>query len=136
MTADIVKVDILETLLERAQTAHQPLTSADMDVATGMIENGDNNDANELWDNDDGSAGIGAYNGTAGLRQTELNAVGYWGLSTTSASDQLPLLRQLVGPRGLLDHASATYELGLMKTSRRSGSGASAPACRPGSRSR
>ena len=116
VTASIVKVDILETLLEHAQTAHEPLTSTDMDVATGMIDESDNNDATDLWDDDDGSSGIGAYNEAAGLRQTELNPIGYWGLSTTSASDQVQLLRQLVRPHSLLDRPSRNYELGLMES--------------------
>jgi hypothetical protein len=87
-----------------------------MEVATGMIEDSDNDDATDLWDDDDGASGISAYNEVAGLRQTELNPVGYWGLSTTSASDQLRLLRQLVRPRGPLDRASRNYELGLMES--------------------
>jgi beta-lactamase class A len=115
VTASIVKVDILETLLEHAQAEHEPLSGFEMDVATGMIEDSDNDDATELWDGDDGSSGIGAYNEQAGLRQTELNTGGYWGLSTTSASDQVQLLRQLVGRHGLLDGASRRYALELME---------------------
>jgi beta-lactamase class A len=116
VTASIVKVDILETLLEHAQAEHEPPSSVDADVATGMIEDSDNDDATELWDSDDGSTGIGAYNEKAGLHQTELNTGGYWGLSTTSASDQVQLLRQLVRRHGLLDGASRRYQLGLMES--------------------
>jgi hypothetical protein len=114
-TASIMKVDILETLLRRAQVANAPLDDGTADAAQAMIENSNDEDAQELWDQLGGSSGVGAYDASAGLTATNLNTQGYWGESTTSAADQIRLLRELVAPAGLLSQASRSYELGLME---------------------
>jgi beta-lactamase class A len=111
-TASIVKVDILETLLHQAAG---PLSGSAAAVATGMIEDSDNDDANDLWNLAGGAAGIGAYNRLAGLTQTTLDAAGYWGETLTSAADQIKLLRQLVLPSGALRPAAQRYGLNLME---------------------
>ena len=114
-TASIMKVDILETLLRQAQVADAPLGDETADDVQGMIENSNDEDAQELWNQVGGSSGVGAYDASAGLMATNLNTQGYWGESTTSAADQIRLLDELVGPAGLLNGASKRYELGLME---------------------
>ncbi len=111
-TASIVKVDILETLLRHASG---PLRGSAAAVAAGMIEDSDNDDANDLWNLAGGAAGIGVYNRLAGLTQTTLNAEGYWGETLTSAADQIRLLRQLVIPSEVLSPAAQRYGLSLME---------------------
>lgn len=112
-TASIMKVDILETLLRHAMVTKTPLSEEQSETAQGMIEESDNDDATDLWNEDGGASGVGAYNRSAGLTQTTLNTQGFWGISLTSAADQIKLLRQLVGP-GRLDGPSRRYELNLM----------------------
>jgi beta-lactamase class A len=112
--ASIMKVDILETLLRQSEVNGTPLDD-DWSSVQGMIENSDNDDAQDLWDDAGGSTGVGAYNADAGLTHTDLNTDGYWGESTTSAADQILLLDELVAPHGLLDPTSETSELGLME---------------------
>ena len=102
-TASIVKADILETLLHRDQVDGTQLHIDDASAIEGMIEQSNNDDATELWNALGGSTGVGSYNQQAGLRQTDLNPDGYWGLTTTSALDQIRLLRQLVTRHGVLD---------------------------------
>jgi beta-lactamase class A len=114
-TASIIKVDILATLLHQAVVAGQPLDQQTADLATTMIENSDDNAATALWNQAGGPTGVGAFNAGAGLTGTALNAQGYWGLSTTSAADQLAVLQTLVFPNDLLDDPSRSYELGLME---------------------
>lgn len=49
-----------------------------------------------------------------GMTQTVPNLVGYWGLTTTTAADQLKLLAQIMFPCALIDPQSRPYEVGLM----------------------
>ena len=114
-TASIMKVDILETLLRQAIDANTPLSAQQAGLVQGMIENSNNDDAQDLWDAEGGAGAVAAYNARAGMTQTVPNAAGYWGLSTTSAADQIALLRQLVDQHGLLNTASKRYQLGLME---------------------
>lgn len=112
--ASIMKVDILATVLSHAQAAGTALTDDQTDLAQGMIEESDNDDATALWNSVGGASGVAAFNQRVGLTQTTPNVEGYWGLSTTSAADQLRLLETVAYPNGLLTDASRAYELGLM----------------------
>jgi hypothetical protein len=114
-TASIMKVDILATLLVRGQPENQLLTAAEQPLAVNMIEESDNDDAQTLWDTEGGATAVGSFNTEAGLTQTDPDAAGYWGLSTTTASDQVQLLRTVAYPNALLTPASQAYELNLME---------------------
>jgi beta-lactamase class A len=113
VTASIIKLDILETLLRESELSHVPLDGASPSAIQGMIENSDNDDATTLWDDVGGPGAIAAYNATAGLTQTSPNVA--WGLTTTSAADQIRLLCQLVLPNGLLNAGAQGYALSLME---------------------
>jgi hypothetical protein len=80
-----------------------------------MIEESDNDDAQDLWDGEGGATAVGAFDNTAGLTQTDPDGPGYWGLSTTTAADQVQLLRTVAFPNGILTPASQAYELNLME---------------------
>ena len=109
-TASIIKVDILETLLHRAE----PLSQDEDEEAQGMIEQSDDTDATDLWNAIGGASGLGDYNADAGLHQTTPNTGGYWGETTTSAVDQIKILQQLLPGSRLLGPHDRAYELGLM----------------------
>lgn len=111
-TASIVKLDILETLLRQHQLRHQPLSAWERATAQNMIEHSDNNAATALWNEVGGAAGVAAYDRSAGLRGTTPNVA--WGLTTTTALDQIRLLRQLVLKHTLLDRNRQRYALALM----------------------
>jgi Beta-lactamase enzyme family len=115
VTASVVKLDTLETLLLQHQTSGQPLSSEEQDEATEMIENSDNDAADSLWDDVGSDAAVTSANKTFGLTATVAGTDDYWGLTTTSAADQVTLLKQLVG-RSALTAASQTYTLGLMRS--------------------
>ncbi len=111
-TASIIKVDILETLLHQSRGA----LSYDARVtAEGMIDDSDNDDATDLWNAAGGGTGVAAYNRVAGLTQTSPNIAGYWGLTLTSAADQIKLLTELAYPSGVLTAGSRRYALSLME---------------------
>lgn len=114
-TASVVKVDILEALLARAQSAGADLTATQQTMATAMIEQSTNNAANDLWDTLGGASVVGQYNDRVGLTGTDLNALGYWGLSTTTALDQVRLVREVAFPNAVLGPASRVYATALMQ---------------------
>ncbi|WP_328870140.1 class A beta-lactamase-related serine hydrolase [Streptomyces sp. NBC_00287] len=113
-TASIVKVDILAALLLQAQDEGRALTSAERTYATAMIENSDNVSASALWETIGRAEGLGAANERFGLTDTEGGDGMLWGLTQTTAADQLTLLQQVFGEDSELSEASRTYLQGLM----------------------
>ncbi|MCH5673505.1 serine hydrolase [Streptomyces gilvus] len=113
-TASIVKVDILATLLLQAQDADRPLTATETSYATKMIENSDNTAASALWDFIGQAGGLDAANKTFGLTGTQGGDGALWGLTQTTAADQLTLLQQVFGDDSKLSEASRSYARGLM----------------------
>jgi Beta-lactamase enzyme family len=109
-TASIVKVDILETLLH--QTGGH-LSEDQRETATSMIENSDNDSATDLWNQDGGAPGVHAYNDDLGLTQTTPNVD--WGLTTTSAADQVTLVRELMHKSTLLTTSGRAFQRRLMR---------------------
>ncbi|MFB8057042.1 serine hydrolase [Kitasatospora purpeofusca] len=108
-TASIVKLDILAALLLRTQDLGSTPTAAQRDLATTMIENSDNDSATGLWDEIGADPGLDAANARFGLTATEAGQDGYWGLTSTTADDQLRLLRQVFTEDSLLSPASRAY---------------------------
>lgn len=113
-TASIVKVDILATLLLQAQDADQELTASEKANATLMIENSDNTAATALWDAIGRSDGLDTANKSFGLTGTAGGDGALWGLTQTTATDQLTLLQQVFGDDSKLSETSRTYIQGLM----------------------
>jgi len=113
-TASIVKVDILAALLLQAQDAGRQLTATEKSYATTMIENSDNNSATALWNIIGTADGLDAANKTFGLTGTKGGDGPLWGLTQTTAADQLTLLQQVFGDDSKLSPASKSYLQGLM----------------------
>jgi beta-lactamase class A len=114
VTASIVKVDILITLLYQAQEAGQALTDEDQDLATTMIENSDNDSASDLYYDVGGAQAIDDANRVCGLSETTAGTGGYWGLTTTTVDDQIRLLRVVFTSPSQLSAASQDYIQSLM----------------------
>ncbi|MGP4052739.1 serine hydrolase [Streptomyces sp. 2A115] len=121
-TASIVKVDILASLLLQAQDTGRRLTAQEKAYATAMIQNSDNASATALWYAIGQAKGLHAANARFGLSHTEGGDGALWGLTQTTAADQLALLRQVFGSgdrdgdgdRSALGAASREYLQGLM----------------------
>ena len=113
-TASIVKVDILAALLVQAQDAGRHLTASEKSYATTMIENSDNTAASALWQAIGKAEGLDAANERLGLTDTAGGDGMLWGLTQTTAADQLTLLQQVFGDDSELSEASRTYLQGLM----------------------
>ncbi|MET7674005.1 serine hydrolase [Streptomyces seoulensis] len=115
-TASIVKVDILAALLLRAQDEGRHLTAAEKAYAAKMIGASDNASATALWDVVGGAKGLDAANARFGLTGTSAGTNGLWGLTRTTAKDQLTLLRQVFGSDSKLTSASRAYLRELMES--------------------
>ncbi len=104
ITASIVKVEILGTLLVEAQSAGRWLTANEKSVATSMIEYSDNNAATDLWNEVGGAPAVRSFDRSIGMNATSPSAD--WGLTVTTAADQVILLQHLIEPNGVLSTAS------------------------------
>ncbi|MFF4401074.1 serine hydrolase [Streptomyces sp. NPDC001480] len=120
-TASIVKVDILAAALLQAQDAGRSLTKQDRARAEVMIERSDNDAASALWRRIGLAPGLDAANKRLGLTSTKGGSGTDWGLTRTTASDQIRLLRDLFdadsgtgGASPALDADSRTYIRTLM----------------------
>ncbi|MFJ5292119.1 serine hydrolase [Streptomyces sp. NPDC088348] len=113
-SASIVKVGILATLLLRAQDAGRGLGASERALAAAMIGHSDNASATALWKAIGGAPGFDSGVRRLGLTRTRGGANGEWGLTRTTAGDQLALLRAVFGTDSELDAASRGCLTALM----------------------
>jgi hypothetical protein len=112
-TASIIKANILALLLAQAQSRHEPLDGDDLAIATGMIEESDNDDATDLWDEEGGAPAVAAFDARLHMTQTTPNYA--WGLTETTPRDQLRLLRHIALTNKVLHYDYRESELYLME---------------------
>ncbi len=113
-TASIVKVDILVALLLRAQDEGRELTGQERAHAHAMITSSDNAAATALWAVIGGAEGLDAAHARLGLDATRAGTEGRWGLTQTTAADQLVLPDAVFGQPEALTAASQAYVRGLL----------------------
>ena len=112
-TASVVKLDVLATLLLRAQDAHRRLSATEHDLAAQMITVSDNDATTRLWDMVGGARQIAAVNRRCGLTRTVPDPTG-WGLTRTTAADQARLVDVLVGGAGPIGTAGVALARELL----------------------
>lgn len=88
MTASIVKVAILGTLLRQAQDAGRPLTTTERSLADVMIQHSDNAAATSLWNEVGQGPAVGAFMNRVGMPSTTPGTDGLWGLTSTTSPDR------------------------------------------------
>lgn len=114
VAASTVKVGILVQLLHQRDQGTLSLTSNDQAEATQMIEQSDNDAADFLlFHRLGGSAALTSLYQNLGMTHSHAAPI-YWGLTTTTAVDQLKLLKVIFTPNHYLSKASQTYMQGLM----------------------
>ena len=59
--ASVVKLDILETLLAQRSKTGATLSASDSSLAQNMIEESDNDDAQDLWNSEGGATAVGTF---------------------------------------------------------------------------
>jgi hypothetical protein len=112
--ASVENADMLAALLLQHQQTGSPLGSYISWLAAAMMQSSDNDAANGLWDAAGGPVGMRVANRTLGLRHTSLGPDGYWGLTSTTVTDQLRLLADLTAGSSPLHAAARRYMLRLM----------------------
>ncbi|WP_433830717.1 serine hydrolase [Actinoplanes sp. CA-015351] len=113
-TASIVKADILACMLLKAQDADREPSSRELSLAKPMIRLSDNNATTSLFQRIGGKAAVTQCNKRLGLTKTAIDV--HWGLTRTTAGDQVKLLTQLDDEEGPLDDESRETALDLMTT--------------------
>jgi beta-lactamase class A len=99
------------------------LSDQDSSLAQRMIEDSDNDAATTLWNTVGGASGVQSFNSRVGLSSTTaspcVDCPGFawpgWGLTTTSAADQILLLRQIIQPNRFLNETQRNFALQLME---------------------
>ncbi|GAB2822414.1 hypothetical protein GCM10022221_20490 [Actinocorallia aurea] len=113
-TASTVKVAVVAALLRTAQKEKRKLTAREKSLARAAITRSDNNATSDLWSRL-GRTRMQKLLDAVGMKATTLGPSGYWGLTRTTAFDQLRLLRMLTRDDDtVLTAASRRYLLGLM----------------------
>ncbi|MZE70772.1 serine hydrolase [Streptomyces sp. SID5789] len=113
-TASVVKVDILATLLLQAQDQGRRLSTEERAQSAAMIQKSDNDSTSALWTRIGSAPGLDAANERLGLLQTRGGQGTVWGITQTTAEDQIRLLQCVFGDKSPLSEASRTYIQDLM----------------------
>ncbi|MFD5629452.1 serine hydrolase [Streptomyces sp. NPDC127072] len=115
-SASVAKLVIMEGALRRAEELGRGLTKWERTNVRPMIIRSDNRSAVRLW-SDLGHARLSRFLSRAGTTSTALGPKGYWGLTRTTAADQMRLLGVLTDTRSFLK--SRAYGLKLLSQVRR-----------------
>jgi len=112
-TASIIKMSILEDTLWQDQQQKLPgLTSSQLANAVPMIENSDNDAATAMWNAVGGQSSVQTFFRKIGATGSTANV--QWGLTQTTALDQLKVLGEVAYPGSLLTTASANQADSLL----------------------
>lgn len=122
-TASIVKVEIMGAALQEAQDQGQPLPEIEASLMPSMIENSDNESATSLLADIGGPTALARFDQSAGMTQTTPSSLALipgtslpgWGLTTTSALDEVTLVSKFAYPNAVLSTESREYGLNLME---------------------
>lgn len=115
VTASIVKVQIMATVMRQAQQAGRGLTAWEKSQLVPMITQSDNTAASNLWSHVGGGAAVARVIGLMGLRNTVPGPGQYWGLTVTNAPDQVVLVDHFARANPVLNDANRAYGLSLMR---------------------
>jgi Beta-lactamase enzyme family len=123
-TASIVKVEIMGTLLQQAQASGGTLPGTELSLMTSMIEASDNDSATQLLKDAGGPAPVKRFDQLVGMTDTEPHdttpyidgdpSLPAWGQTTTTAADEVKLVRAFAYPNGVLNSTNRNYGIGLM----------------------
>jgi hypothetical protein len=129
-TASVLKVEVMAGILLRAQSQGRALTAAENSLIYPMITQSQDGPTDQLWQSLGGVAGMNNLDNVFGLGATT-QAGPVWGLTVTSARDQVRLLRQVLvgdfGPLASAYRADAYNYMANVTPSQRWGIGAGLP---------
>lgn len=122
-TASIVKVQIMGTAFRQAEVKNTALPSSQASLLPPMIEYSDNDAATRLLADVGGAGAVRQFDLLAGLDHTHPSSVKLipgtpwpgWGLTTTTAADQVKLVSRFAFANSVLSPADRKYGLSLME---------------------
>lgn len=122
-TASIVKVEIIGTALQEAEAVREQLPQPEAALMPSMIEDSDNQSASTLLQDVGGPGAVALFDRSAGLDHTIPSTLALipgtpwpgWGLTTTTALDEVTLVSKFAYPNPVLSRASRRYGLSLME---------------------
>ena len=113
-TASIVKVSILGALLQKTQSGETSLTQSDQYLATDMITQSSNDAATSILNNRlGGYAGLQPFFDSIGMSHSTVDTWA-WGITQTTAADQVTLLKNIFYPSTFFTDDSRNYMQSLM----------------------
>ena len=110
--ASIVKVLVLATVCDRTQQSGRSLSTWERTQASAMIRYSDNASTTRLWTSVGGAGAVQSLAYRLGMRQTMTSRS--WGLTRTSAYDQVVLQNEIAYRGAILNAANRAYIAGLM----------------------
>lgn len=115
VTASIVKVQVMATVMYQAQQKGRGLTAWEKSRIVPMIRNSDNGATSELWNHVGRGPAVKKVLNRMGLRSTTPGPGGYWGLTVTSAPDNVVLVDHFSRANPVLNAANRAYGLSEMR---------------------
>lgn len=113
-SASVIKATIMGAVLRRAEDENMRyLTDWEDQNLQQMITASDNTAATNLW-NSLGMSRLQAFLQLAGMKDTQLGADGYWGLTQITAADELKMLDVFTDNTNVLTPNGRAYALNLM----------------------
>jgi beta-lactamase class A len=122
-TASIVKVEIMATAFQEAEAVHEQLPQTEAALMAPMIENSDNQAATELLQDVGGPGAVALFDRSADMNHTTPSTLALvpgtpwpgWGLTTTTALDEVTLISRLAYANAVLSRSFRRYGLSLME---------------------
>jgi hypothetical protein len=123
-TASIVKVEIMGAVLKKADDAGGDISPTELSLLQTMIENSNNDSATTLWYDAGGPSAIQSFDDSVGMTGTTASQLQWipgstdlpgWGWTTTTALDQVKIVRDFAYPNSLLTANNRHYGLSLME---------------------
>lgn len=113
-TASVVKLAIAEAVFYQAQNEGVAITDAQTTELESMLENSDNTAATTLWNEAGGKTGMDTFFDKIGASSTIAADDGLWGLTQTTALDQVTIMNVLAYPGKILTATSAETIDGML----------------------
>lgn len=116
VTASIVKVQVMATVMRRAQERGRGLSAWEKSKIVPMIRTSDNAATTALWNHVGGGGEVARVDRLLGLTATTVSTTGRWGLTVTTAPDNVTLMNRFAYANSVLSPANRAYGLSLMDT--------------------
>jgi beta-lactamase class A len=114
VTASIVKVQVMATVMRRAQEAGRGLSAWEKSKIVPMIHTSDNAATTALWDYVGRGPEVLRVDRLMGLSSTRMSSTGSWGLTVTTAADNVTLMNHFAYANPVLSDSNRAYGMALM----------------------